>query len=132
MTFTDIADLLGYHRTSTSAKIKNRRIPGNQNLYGTSFIYCEHEKECNKFTNIGCKKNVVILNLSNALFWINLHTFAMVVQRKMNADIINFYYHAIILTENKRSKLLSLINGLTSKKSALNNLETNFQLKFSD
>lgn len=56
MTFTDIANEIGYHRTTISAEIKNRRIPFDQNLYGTSFVYCSHEKECNNFVGIGCRK----------------------------------------------------------------------------
>lgn len=56
MSFTDIANLLGYHRTSISAEVKNRRSSGNQNLYGTNFVYCELEKECSNFIGIGCRK----------------------------------------------------------------------------
>ena len=56
MNFTDIADMLGYHRTSISAEVKNRRIEGNQNLYGTNFVNCEFESSCDKFEGIGCKR----------------------------------------------------------------------------
>ena len=56
MNFTDIADMLGYHRTSISSEVKNRRIEGNQNLYGTNFVNCEFEASCNKFEGIGCKR----------------------------------------------------------------------------
>ena len=56
MIFTDIADMLGYHRTSISSEVKNRRIEGNQNLYGTNFVNCEFEASCNKFEGIGCKR----------------------------------------------------------------------------
>ena len=56
MNFTDIADMLGYHRTSISSEVKNRRIESNQNLYGTNFVNCEFEASCNKFEGIGCKR----------------------------------------------------------------------------
>lgn len=56
MNFTDIADMLGYHRTSISAEVKNRRSEGNQNLYGTNFVNCEFESSCDKFEGIGCKR----------------------------------------------------------------------------
>ena len=56
MNFTDIADMLGYHRTSISSEVKNRRTEGSQNLYGTNFVNCEFESSCNKFEGIGCKR----------------------------------------------------------------------------
>ena len=56
MNFTDIADMLGYHRTSISSEVKNRRTAGNQNLYGTNFVNCEFETSCDKFEGIGCKR----------------------------------------------------------------------------
>ena len=56
MNFTDIADMLGYHRTSISSEVKNRRTESNQNLYGTNFVNCEFESSCDKFEGIGCKR----------------------------------------------------------------------------
>ncbi|MCI6265688.1 MAG: IS30 family transposase [Erysipelotrichaceae bacterium] len=56
MNFTEISDMLGYHRTSISAEIKNRRVLVQQNLYGTTFVNCEYEHQCDKFQGIGCKR----------------------------------------------------------------------------
>ena len=56
MNFTEIGDILGYHRTSIASEIKNRRIPISANLYGTNFVRCEFESTCNNFEGIGCKK----------------------------------------------------------------------------
>lgn len=56
MNFTEIADILGYHRTTIASEIKNRRIAGSANLYGTNFVRCEFESNCNNFEGIGCKR----------------------------------------------------------------------------
>lgn len=56
MNFTEIAYMLDFHRTTISAEIKNRRIAGSANLYGTTFVRCEFESTCNNFEGIGCKR----------------------------------------------------------------------------
>ena len=56
MNFTEIGMILGHHRTTIASEIKNRRIPGSTNLYGTNFVFCEFESTCNNFEGIGCKR----------------------------------------------------------------------------
>ena len=56
MNFSQIGDILGYHRTTISSEVKNRRVAGSANLYGSNFVYCEFEATCNNFEGIGCKR----------------------------------------------------------------------------
>lgn len=56
LNFTSIGILTNTHRTTISAEVKNRRIPGSTNLYGTNYIFCHFEETCTKFEGIRCKR----------------------------------------------------------------------------
>lgn len=56
MNFTEIGYLLNYHRTSIASEVKNRRILGSVNTFGTNFVNCQFESTCTKFQGIGCKR----------------------------------------------------------------------------
>lgn len=56
LTFTQIASLIGKHRTTVSKEILNHRFNKQPNTYGRNFVYCSLEQECHHYHGVGCTR----------------------------------------------------------------------------
>lgn len=53
--FTEISAVIGYHRTTIANEIIKHRILGKERTYGTDFVNCKYENDCDLYVGVGCK-----------------------------------------------------------------------------
>ena len=54
-TFTEIAGVIGYHRTTISDEIIKHRVKGRINTFNENFVNCKFENTCTQNEGIGYK-----------------------------------------------------------------------------
>lgn len=110
--FTEIAKVIGYHRTTISDEIIKHRVKGRINTFNESLINCKFEGTCTKYEGNGCKIKCEKYQRKECPSTIKAPYVCNGCSKKSGCKFQKYYYRAKEADEQYHSDLISARTGI--------------------
>lgn len=114
--FTEIAKLTGFHRTSISDEIIKHRVLGKPRTYGIHDVYCKYEKDCSLYEGYVCTKKCEHFEHLQCLTTISAPYVCNGCNKRQNCKLQKFFYRAKNAEEMYRHDLKEARSGINIPK----------------
>lgn len=110
--FTEIANTIGYHRTTISDEIIKHRIKGKINTFNDNFVNCNFEDTCTNYEGIACKHKCEKYIRKECPSTVKAPYVCNGCSKKNNCKYQKYYYRAKEADEQYHSNLISSRIGI--------------------